>query len=202
MPQFIDRRLNPRDKSLGNRQRFLRRARDEIKRAVDEAANDRNIRDAGNGGSISIPSRGISEPSFRHSRRHGSHKQIVPGNKDFVVGDRIAKPKSGAGSGGKGGIGQRRGRGRFHLLPVEERVPRYFVRRSGTSRFGQVVTQRNTSNRTVPCRLLQLRDDLQSQRAAHHAQQYRPAHRPASAFQGTAGIARGQACRVGGKRRS
>ncbi|TIN59637.1 MAG: DUF444 family protein, partial [Mesorhizobium sp.] len=26
MPIFIDRRLNPKDKSLGNRQRFLRRA--------------------------------------------------------------------------------------------------------------------------------------------------------------------------------
>ena len=27
MPNVIDRRLNPKDKSLGNRQRFLRRAR-------------------------------------------------------------------------------------------------------------------------------------------------------------------------------
>lgn len=100
MPQFIDRRLNPRDKSLGNRQRFLRRARDEIKRAVDKAVNDRNIREAGDGGSVSIPSRGISEPSFHHTREHGRHEQIVPGNKEFVVGDRIAKPGKGAGSGG------------------------------------------------------------------------------------------------------
>ena len=37
MPQFIDRRLNPRDKSLGNRQRFLRRTRAQIKQAVDKA---------------------------------------------------------------------------------------------------------------------------------------------------------------------
>ena len=34
MPQFIDRRLNPKDKSLGNRQRFLRRAK---ARGVSEA---------------------------------------------------------------------------------------------------------------------------------------------------------------------
>ena len=27
MPQLIDRRLNPRDKSLGNRQKFLRRTK-------------------------------------------------------------------------------------------------------------------------------------------------------------------------------
>jgi uncharacterized sporulation protein YeaH/YhbH (DUF444 family) len=30
MPIFIDRRLNPKDKSLSNRQRFLRRAREEL----------------------------------------------------------------------------------------------------------------------------------------------------------------------------
>ena len=33
MPTLIDRRLNPKDKSLGNRQRFLKRAREELKRA-------------------------------------------------------------------------------------------------------------------------------------------------------------------------
>ena len=37
MPQFIDRRLNPRDKSLGNRMRFLKRTRSRIKEAVDRA---------------------------------------------------------------------------------------------------------------------------------------------------------------------
>ena len=37
MPQFIDRRLNPRDKSLGNRMRFLKRTRARIKEAVDKA---------------------------------------------------------------------------------------------------------------------------------------------------------------------
>ena len=34
MAHFVDRRLNPRDKSLGNRQRFLRRTRAEVKRAA------------------------------------------------------------------------------------------------------------------------------------------------------------------------
>ena len=38
MAQFVDRRLNPRDKSLGNRQRFLRRVRSEVKRAVEKEA--------------------------------------------------------------------------------------------------------------------------------------------------------------------
>ncbi len=56
MPQFIDRRLNPRDKNLGNRQRFLRRTRAQIKQAVDKAVRERAIGDAAKGGSVSIPS--------------------------------------------------------------------------------------------------------------------------------------------------
>lgn len=101
MPQLIDRRSNPREKSLGNRQRFLRRSREEIKRAVDKAVNERNISDAGNGGSISIPARGISEPRFRLSPDKGDHKRVAPGNKEFVSGDKVEKPPSGGGGSGK-----------------------------------------------------------------------------------------------------
>ncbi|MDH3740466.1 MAG: YeaH/YhbH family protein [Hyphomicrobiales bacterium] len=101
MAHLIDRRPNPREKSLGNRQRFLRRSREEIKRAVDKAVNERNISDAGNGGSISIPSRGITEPRFRLSPQHGNRQRVTPGNKEFVSGDTIAKPPSGGGGSGK-----------------------------------------------------------------------------------------------------
>ena len=44
MPNFIDRRLNPKDKSLGNRQRFLRRAREELKRSIRDQIKDRQDR--------------------------------------------------------------------------------------------------------------------------------------------------------------
>jgi uncharacterized sporulation protein YeaH/YhbH (DUF444 family) len=93
MPHLIDRRLNPRDKSLGNRQRFLKRARAQIKEAVDKAINDRNVADVGTGGKISIPSRGIGEPRFRHASG-GRRERVLPGNKEFVPGDRIAKTSS------------------------------------------------------------------------------------------------------------
>ncbi len=101
MPQLIDRRPNPREKSLGNRQRFLRRSREEIKRAVDQAVNERKISDAGNGGSISIPKRGIKEPRFRLSPQHGDRQRVAPGNKEFVTGDKIKKPQTGSGGSGK-----------------------------------------------------------------------------------------------------
>ena len=101
MAQFVDRRLNPRDKSLGNRQRFLRRTRAEVKRAVDRAVADRAIADAGKGGAVSIPSDGIGEPQFHLSRDSGGREFVLPGNKEFVARDRIDKPKGG-GAGGAG----------------------------------------------------------------------------------------------------
>ncbi len=98
MPQFIDRRLNPRDKNLGNRQRFLRRTRAQIKQAVDKAVRERTISDAAKGGSVSIPSDGIGEPQFHLSNSGGDRERVFPGNKEFVSGDSLEKP-----SGGRGG---------------------------------------------------------------------------------------------------
>jgi uncharacterized protein len=103
MAQFVDRRLNPRDKSLGNRQRFLRRTRAEVKRAVDKAVADRSIADAGKGGAVSIPSDGIGEPQFHLSRDSGGREFVLPGNKEFVAGDRVDKPNGGAGGAGRQG---------------------------------------------------------------------------------------------------
>src|SRR5208283_4761101 len=99
MAQFVDRRLNPRDKSLGNRQRFLRRTRAEVKRAVDKAVAERTIADAGKGGAVSIPTDGIGEPQFHLSRDIGERQYVLSGNKEFVAGDRVDKPKGGGGGG-------------------------------------------------------------------------------------------------------
>ena len=101
MRHFIDRRLNPKDKSLVNRQRFLRRARAQIKDAVNKSLKDRKITDVGGGESVSIPSKGISEPRLRHASSGGRRQRIFPGNKEFTPGDRINKPPSGKGEGGK-----------------------------------------------------------------------------------------------------
>lgn len=100
MLNFIDRRLNPRDKSIGNRQRFLRRAKRQIKEAVDKAANERDITDVAKGGKISIPSNGITEPTFRQNPAIGDRERVFPGNREFVPGDQIKKPPKGAGEGG------------------------------------------------------------------------------------------------------
>ncbi len=101
MRHFIDRRLNPKDKSLVNRQRFLRRARAQIKDAVNKSLKDRKITDVGGGESVSIPTKGIREPRLRHASSGGRRERIFPGNKEFTPGDRINKPPSGKGEGGK-----------------------------------------------------------------------------------------------------
>ena len=120
MPQFIDRRLNPRDKSLGNRQRFLRRIRGQVKEAVDKAVRDRSIADAAKGGSVSIPGHGIAEPFFRLSDTDGDHERVLPGNKEFVAGDQIEKPRGGSGGSGKQGSEEGGGVDDFAFVLTEE----------------------------------------------------------------------------------
>jgi uncharacterized sporulation protein YeaH/YhbH (DUF444 family) len=119
MPQFIDRRLNPRDKSLGNRMRFLKRTRARIKEAVDKAVRDRTIGDAAKGGSVSIPSDGINEPVFHDSDTGGDRQRVLPGNKDFVTGDRIDKPKGGQGGRGRKGANDGDGEDDFTFALTE-----------------------------------------------------------------------------------
>ncbi|MDP2544232.1 YeaH/YhbH family protein [Photobacterium damselae subsp. piscicida] len=101
MAHFIDRRLNGKNKSTVNRQRFLRRHKQQIKESIADAVNKRSITDVDSGEDISIPSRDISEPSF-HQGRGGQRDVVHPGNDQFIPGDGIDRPQGGAGQGGSG----------------------------------------------------------------------------------------------------
>jgi uncharacterized protein len=103
MVNFIDRRLNPKDKSLGNRRRFIRRVRSHVKRAVDEAVRERGIAEADRSGTITVPADSIQEPHFHHSAEGGRRERVLPGNKQFRAGDQIAKPPGGGGGAGRQG---------------------------------------------------------------------------------------------------
>ena len=103
MTQVIDRRLNGKNKSAVNRQRFIRRFKSQIKRAVADAVSGRHIADIDNGEKINIPAKDMSEPVFQHGQG-GRREAVHPGNTDFVTGDRIKRPpESGGGQGGKAG---------------------------------------------------------------------------------------------------
>ncbi|MCG7547003.1 YeaH/YhbH family protein [Pseudoalteromonas sp. Of7M-16] len=110
MAHFIDRRLNGKNKSTPNRQRFIRRYKKQIKEAVSDAINKRSVTDISSGESISIPQRDISEPVF-HQGKGGNREHIHPGNDQFSTGDKIQRPPSGQGGGAGEGNASDQGEG-------------------------------------------------------------------------------------------
>ena len=122
MTHFIDRRLNPKGKSLSNRQRFIRRARNQIKEAVQKSLKKRSVTDFESGQKISIPSRNTEEPRFRYDKIGGSRDYIHPGNKEFIKGDKIKKPKSGEGGKGKQASDHGEGEDNFQFTLTQEEI--------------------------------------------------------------------------------
>ncbi len=96
---LIDRRLNGRNKSAVNRERFIRRYKHHIRRAVKGMVADRSIKDMIQGGEVKVPAKDISEPGFGYGSG-GDWESVHPGNREFVRGDRIQRPNGGGGGGG------------------------------------------------------------------------------------------------------
>ena len=122
LQQIIDRRLAGKNKSIGNRERFLRRHHNQVRDAVRRAVDGRGIRDMERGEDIHIPKRDISEPVFGHGQG-GTREMVHPGNQEYVTGDQIERPKGGGGKGGGKGEATDSGEGDddfvFHLSKEE-----------------------------------------------------------------------------------
>ena len=102
LQQIIDRRLAGKNKSIGNRERFMRRYKDKITEAVRRAVDNRGIRDLEKGQEVRIPKKDLSEPAFHHGQG-GKREMVHPGNQEYVRGDRLKRPQGGGGGGsGKG----------------------------------------------------------------------------------------------------
>ncbi|CAN5131536.1 YeaH/YhbH family protein [soil metagenome] len=99
MAYLIDRRQQSKNKSAINRERFLRRYKSQIKDAVARAVKGRSITDIESGEKVSIPVKDVNEPTFGHAHG-GVWETISPGNKEYLKGDRVARPKQGGGAGG------------------------------------------------------------------------------------------------------
>ncbi|MEZ5645990.1 MAG: YeaH/YhbH family protein [Burkholderiaceae bacterium] len=109
LQSIIDRRLAGKNKSIGNRERFLRRYRDQIKEAVRRAVSGRGIQDLERGEEIRIPQKDLSEPVFHHGP--GGRREVVhTGNREYLAGDRIQRPEGGTGQ-GRGGQASDSGEG-------------------------------------------------------------------------------------------
>lgn len=94
MNRLVDRRLSGKNRSAVNRQRFLRRFKAQIRKAASEVVSGRKVTDMERGEKISIPSKDLSEPIFHHGPG-GRRNIVLPGNRDFVTGDRVDRPEGG-----------------------------------------------------------------------------------------------------------
>ena len=99
LQQIIDRRLSGKNKSIGNRERFLRRYREQIGEAVKRAVSGRGIRDLEQGEDVILPRHDVSEPVFGHGEG-GNREYVHPGNREYIKGDRIERPQGGGGGSG------------------------------------------------------------------------------------------------------
>lgn len=124
---IVDRRLNPGGKSLANRQRFIRRARSMIKKSVHEASGGRSIKDGDAGGELVLPAQGVREPSFHRSSSGGIRDHLLPGNKEYVVGDEFPRPEGGGGSGGSEGSPDGEGEDEFRFALSREEFVDLFL---------------------------------------------------------------------------
>jgi len=74
---IIDRRLNPNGKNLGNRQRFLKKAKESLKKSVSDSLAKRSIT-SDNDQAVDISTDGIREPTFRNNSSTGNREYILP----------------------------------------------------------------------------------------------------------------------------
>jgi len=145
--RIVDRRSDPPGRGAINRERFIRRFKDEIKRAADEEFGKRSIKDVGRGGRISIPGRGLAEPRLVHDDDSGSHDFVLPGNRDFLPGDSIDRPRKDGGQGDGDEPGSGEGRDSFAFaLSREEFLALFFddleLPNLERTRFGEMSMQR------------------------------------------------------------
>lgn len=110
MANFIDRRLNSKNKSTVNRQRFIRRYKSQIKKSVEQAVNKRGVTDVDSGENITITKKDLSEPVF-HQGKGGIRDRVHPGNDQYSEGDKIKRPPQQQGQGGGQGEASNSGEG-------------------------------------------------------------------------------------------
>jgi uncharacterized protein len=117
---IIDRRLNPQGKSLSNRRRFIRRARQELVEAVHKATAERGISDLGGEEKLWVKTSRLKEPQIRHAPASGQRDHVLPGNKQYEQGDRLKRSAAQTGGGGRQASPQGEGEDGFQFVLSQE----------------------------------------------------------------------------------
>ncbi len=145
--RIVDRRADPPGRGAVNRERFIRRFKDDIKRAADEEFGKRSIKDVGRGGRIAIPGRGLAEPRLVHDDDTGNRDFVLPGNREYVPGDSVERPRRGDGDGAGDDPGSGEGTDSFAFaLSREEFLSLFFddleLPNLERTRFGEMSMER------------------------------------------------------------
>lgn len=99
---ITDRRLGGRDRSVENRQRFLQRIKEQLKRSAKDIIVNGNIEDILGQKSykVSVKRGSIYEPKIIFKPGTGDTKAVHPGNRQYKKGDTVPKPQDMEGQGG------------------------------------------------------------------------------------------------------
>ena len=146
---IVDRRPNPQGKSLPNRQRFLNRAREEVRKAVAESIDRRRLGDGKGDEELKVRVKGTVEPSFRQAGG-GDQDHVLPGTGGFNRGDRLPKPEGGegGGNGDQGGSGE--GEDGFEFTLTRQEFLDYFFEDMELPRLAR--NQQGATNLSKPRR--------------------------------------------------
>ena len=120
--QIVDRRLNPKSKSLGNRQRFLRRAKAEIREAIKDLLEDRaKVSEAEGAEKVTIRSKSLREPSLLPRPLDRCRATMFcRATRSTGSGDEIPKPQGGGGGRGNQGSPDGEGQDEFTFTLTKE----------------------------------------------------------------------------------
>jgi len=112
---FVDRRVLGRGKSMGNRQRLLRRITDAIRQARPEDIDAGGVKSMGGGATpqgnmnpVKVTRQSLYEPTFHYASGTGTHDIVLIGNDEWERGDQfpVSSPEEGQGGGGPGDDGE------------------------------------------------------------------------------------------------
>ena len=198
LQQIIDRRLAGKNKSIGNRERFLRRYQGAgARRGRQRGRQARHPRHrAGRG---HPPAQARHQRADRSATASGGAREIVhPGNKEYVRGDHIERPQGGSGRGSGQGQAGDSGEGEddfvFHL--TKEEFMQIFFDDLALPRLVRTPARRDARDEEPARRLLEQRHAEQPERDPLDARRDRPARRDRRRLARRAARARGRARRA------
>src|SRR3546814_11070418 len=91
-----------------------------VQREVRESIKDRSSKDMEQEGEVHSGRKGVQEPTLRRSSTGGNRDHILPGNREYVEGDKIPRPPGGAGQGAGSQAGTGEGEDEFRFVLTRE----------------------------------------------------------------------------------